>query len=25
MFDADDLEYICPKCWAGLSLREYRE
>ncbi len=25
MFDVDDLEYICPKCWEGLSLREYRE
>lgn len=25
MFDADDLEYTCPKCWEGLSLREYRE
>lgn len=25
MFDADDLEYICPKCREGLSLRLYRE
>jgi hypothetical protein len=25
MFDAEDLEFICPKCWAGLSFREYRE
>jgi hypothetical protein len=25
MFDADDLEYVCPECWEGLSLREYQE